>query len=156
MAQEVKSTCHASMRTWVQIPRAPCGGLNKNGLHRLMFELLVYLIPGLENCLGRIRRCSLLGGRVSLTAGFEVSKDFCPLPCPQTSATPLSTWTFGIPLPPTALLWCVSGYELSATAPASCMPACLPPAIDPLSLNTFFYIMVSYHRNRKTRRPNQE
>jgi hypothetical protein len=51
----------------------PCGDLNENGLHKA--PIVEHLVRSWWDCLGRIRRCGLVGGGVSLGTGFEVSKD---------------------------------------------------------------------------------
>ena len=49
-----------------------CGGLNKNGPHRLIYLNACSLIG--ETVLGRIRRCGLIGGVLSLRVCLEVLK----------------------------------------------------------------------------------
>jgi hypothetical protein len=72
------------------------------------------LVSGWWNCLVRIRRCTLIGGGVSLGVGFEVSEAL-------------------------AIAWVSSPTscrcELSATAPEPCLPACLPACHEGHGLN---------------------
>ena len=49
--------------------RLQCGGLNKNGPHRLIDLILGYQVVELSNRITRIRSC-LAGGSVSLRAGL--------------------------------------------------------------------------------------
>jgi hypothetical protein len=56
------TTCNPLIR------EVECGGLNRNGLHRLI-DLNAWSL----GC-GTIRKCGLVGGSVSLGKEFEVSK----------------------------------------------------------------------------------
>lgn len=67
-----------------------------------MFE---YLVSTWWNCLGRIRRCDLVGGSVSLGAHFEVSKDHarrsqCTTLFPACGRPELSVTPVAVPLCP--------------------------------------------------------
>lgn len=84
--------------------------LNENGHHRLI-DLSAWS-PGVA-LFERLRRCGLVGGSLSLGAGFEVSK------------SPFQTQS----LPQTAV--CGSGCKLPAASPALCLPASMLPAMLP-------------------------
>lgn len=89
--------------------------LNENDHHRLI-DLSAWS-PGVA-LFGRLRRCGLVGGSLSLGAGFEVSKSLF-----QTQS-----------LPQTAV--CGSGCKLPATSPALCLPASMLSAMLPAMMIT--------------------
>lgn len=78
-----------------------------------MFEILV---PSWWHRLGKIRRCALVGGGVSMGMGFEVPKR----PCHSQLALSRA---------------CVSRCKLSVTAPAPSLPVAMPPAMMVMESN---------------------
>lgn len=50
-------------------------GLNENGTQRFIYLTVCSLVGG--SVLGRFQRCGHVGGGVSLSVGFEVSKASC-------------------------------------------------------------------------------
>lgn len=78
--------------------------LNENDFQRFMYLNARVLVGGIV--LERIRRCSFVGGNVSLGVGFKVSKA-------HTSPSLAS-------LPPA----CKSGHKLAAPAPLPYLPNC--------------------------------
>lgn len=77
--------------------------------------MLKYLVPSRQSCLGRVRRCGLVGGSVLLRLGFEVSEA-------QAQAVSLSLSAV-----------CGSGYKpLSSRA----MPACVATLVATVTVSS--------------------
>ena len=96
-----------------------CGGLNKNGPHRLIYFGCLVIMEG--HHLAGIRRCGLLRIDVALFSG-SVSCRWWTLRFQKLKQGPVAHFLFLRPANPDA--------ELSVTSPAPCLSAhlpCFPP-----------------------------